>query len=265
MQPKRFKKIYIEITNICNLSCPFCMPDGRKKEYMSMENFKQIIRKIKLYTSYIYLHVKGEPLLHPAINEMIEYAVNEGLQVNLTTNGTKIENLKSKKIRQLNYSMQSSNQVDQIQQTIQKMREYIEGTAIYLSLRMWSSAIKDDIEIINMLKQEFNKEVLLNKKELAPNIFLSVEEEFTWPDLEGQQEEERGYCYGLLEHIAILVDGSVVPCCLDHKGQVVLGNILKQEMEEILQSDRTKQMIEGFRNRKVTEALCKKCTFKNKF
>ena len=265
MQSKRFKKIYIEITNICNLSCPFCMPDGRKKEYMSFENFKQIIEKIKPYTSYIYLHVKGEPLLHPDINEMIEYATNEGLQVNITTNGTKIENLKSKKIRQLNYSIQSSNEIEEIKQILQKMRKYIKGTNIYLSLRLWSNAIKENIEITNMLKQEFNKEVLLDKKELDSNIFLSIEEEFVWPDLNDKLEEEKGYCYGLLEHIAILVDGRVVPCCLDHKGQAALGNIFQQELNEILQSNKAKQMIEGFRNRKVTEELCKKCTFKNKF
>ena len=70
---KKYKKIYIEITNICNLNCSFCSKDKRKKEYMSLDNFEHILKKIHNYTDYIYLHVKGEPLLHPNITEIIVF------------------------------------------------------------------------------------------------------------------------------------------------------------------------------------------------
>ena len=84
----KFKKVYIEITNICNLSCSFCSKLERKAEFMKIEDFKKIATEVKEFTDYIYLHVKGEPVLHPNIEEFIEYSASLGLKVNITTNGT---------------------------------------------------------------------------------------------------------------------------------------------------------------------------------
>lgn len=60
----KFKKIYVEITNICNLNCSFCSKDNLKKKEMSLQEFDKVLSKIRQYTDTIYLHVKGEPLLH---------------------------------------------------------------------------------------------------------------------------------------------------------------------------------------------------------
>ena len=57
------KKVYIEITNNCNLDCSFCIKNTRKSMFMSEENFKIILNKLKNTTSYLYFHVMGEPLL----------------------------------------------------------------------------------------------------------------------------------------------------------------------------------------------------------
>lgn len=269
MNSRKFKKIYIEITNICNLSCDFCMPDNRKKEYMKMEDFEYILEQIKPYTEYIYLHVKGEPLMHPNINQFIEIAYNKGFKVNITTNGTLIDKLQTKKIRQINYSMQSNKDVGDIRKTIKHLRKFIVDTDIYLSLRLWSDESKGNIKIKEMLLEEFaylqNKLEITDKVKLDKNIFLSIENEFTWPDLENSENKNEGYCHALKDHIAILVDGTVVPCCLDHKGNIVLGNIYGQDIKEIIESDRFINMQSGFKNRVLVEKLCKKCNFANKF
>lgn len=265
MKKKQFKKIYIEITNICNLSCSFCPSDNRKKEMMTKDNFKYIISQVKEYTDYIYLHVKGEPLIHPDINKLIDIAYNEGLSVNITTNGTNIDKLQNKKIRQINYSMQSTRDILEMEEIIKKLRRFILDTNIYLSLRLWSEESKKNEDIIKLLKKEFNIEKeIADKMTIDKNVFLSIEDEFVWPDLEKEDKQEDGYCYGLRDHIAILVDGTIIPCCLDHKGSVKLGNIFIQSISDILNEDKTKNIITGFQNRKATEKLCKNCTFKNK-
>jgi len=266
MKNKMFKKIYIEITNICNLSCEFCTPDGRKKEFIKKDKFEYILEQIKEYTDYIYLHVKGEPLLHPEINELIELAYNKGFYINITTNGTYIEKLHTKNIRQINYSMQSANDIKQMQETVRKLRKYVLNENIYLSLRLWTKKAKEDSEIREMLKKEFGDMIDIdNKNTLDKNIFLSVEDEFIWPSLENKDESQEGYCYGLKDHIAILVDGTVIPCCLDHKGNINLGNINDMKLSEILNTKKSKDIIEGFKNRNAVEELCRKCGFKNKF
>ena len=70
----KFKKIYIEITNACNLNCPFCIKNKRKINYMTFDDYKEVINKIKNHTKEIYMHILGEPLLHPEIANFIEYA-----------------------------------------------------------------------------------------------------------------------------------------------------------------------------------------------
>ena len=66
-----FKKIYIEITNVCNLQCKFCPKTKRKGEFMNTDDFEKIIRKVHNYTNLVSLHVKGEPLLHPKLNDIL--------------------------------------------------------------------------------------------------------------------------------------------------------------------------------------------------
>ena len=87
---------------------------------------------------------------------------------------------------------------------------------------------------------------------------------FEWPDL-CKSDGSDGYCHGLKDQIAILVDGTVVPCCLDNNGDINLGNIHTESMEEILNKEKTTKIIEGFKNRVAVEQLCKKCTYKNRF
>lgn len=265
---KRFKKIYIEITNICNLSCSFCEPTIRKKEFMSEENYIHILDEISKYTNHICLHVKGEPLMHPEINKFIEIASNKGFLINITTNGLLLKNLKNQNIRQLNYSIQSSNNPNEIKNIIKNIKMYIKDTNIYVSLRLWSKLGNENQEIINILKDEFNIDkniILIDKMKLDKNIFLSIEKEFKWPNINYMVENNIGTCYALRDHIAILVDGTVVPCCLDNNGDIFLGNILKQEFDKILENKKIEIMIKGFQNLKKTEKLCKNCNFYERF
>lgn len=228
--------------------------------------FKQIIEKIQPYTEYIYLHVKGEPLLHPKINELITMANRANLQVNITTNGTLIDRLQNRQVRQINYSIQSSNKILQIQEIIQKLKQIAQESNTYISLRLWRKETRENQEIEEMLKKEFPEmKVIEDKKAIAKNVFLSLEEEFEWPSMQEETEQQEGYCHGLMDQIAILVDGSVIPCCLDHEGKITLGNIYEEELENILQSKRAIALQEGFKNRKLVEPLCRKCQYRLKF
>ena len=102
------KKVYVEITNNCNLDCSFCIKNTRKSMFMSEDNFDVFLNKLKNTTSYLYFHVMGEPLLHPLINEFIDIASNSNYFVNITTNGYLIKRIiNNKNIRQINISLHS--------------------------------------------------------------------------------------------------------------------------------------------------------------
>ena len=106
-----FNRIYIEVTNICNLNCDFCPHTDRIKKSMTTHEFEKVILKIKDYTKHIYLHVKGEPLMHNELDSIIKIANKYNLNVNITTNARlidkKIDIINNNKIRQINISLHS--------------------------------------------------------------------------------------------------------------------------------------------------------------
>ena len=260
-----YKKIYVEITNICNLSCNFCSNTKREKKYMSLDEFKIILNKLEGYTKYLYFHILGEPLMHPKINEFINLA-SKNYYVNITTNGYLIKNIKNNKfIRQLNISLHSYNKkynisleeyLNNIFDTIDILKKYT-----YISLRLWTK-FKEYNEVINYIKKRYNIDFeLKNNIRLIDNIFLSINKEFIWPDLNNNVYNEYGKCYALKDHIGILSNGVVIPCCLDSNGIINLGNIFETSLDSIIKSNKYQNMLNGFKNNKKIELLCRKCNF----
>lgn len=266
---KRFKKIYLEITNGCNLNCDFCIKNQRKAKYISIDEFENVLEKIKDYTDYLYFHVLGEPLLHPNVNELIDNA-SKNFKVNITINGYLIDRIKNNKnIRQLNISLHSFNNkynvsiddyLNNIFNTIDNL--VINGT--YISLRLWVKN-KYNNTIVDYINKRYCADIdyNLNNNKVSKNIFIDKFHEFIWPDKDNSYYNENGACYGLIDHIGILVDGTIIPCCLDSRGEINLGNIYKDNLDEILKSDRVINMINGFKNNKKCEELCKHCKFIN--
>ncbi len=271
----RFKKIYVEITNACNFNCSFCFQSKRKKMYMSPEVFSAILFSIRPYTNYIYLHVLGEPLLHPHINELLSIAEEQGFFINMTTNGSLLakrkEILVQHKIRQYNISLHDAEEnllesewgsyLENVTSFAQNQSE-----SSYFSLRLWNEGSESSIRYNQFceafLQEKFAVELMVNCRnlKLADHIYLQRSSRFGWPGGEEKGEERRN-CYALRDHIAVLSDGTVVPCCLDADGNMALGNILQESLETILQKERTQHIAEGFRQHRVVESFCKTCGF----
>jgi len=265
----RFKKIYIEITNACNLNCSFCIRNKRKINYMSLDNYKRIIDKIKGYTREVYLHILGEPLLHPDIIKFIDYASESGMLVNITTNGYLINNLdNNSNIHRLNISLHSYSEIykldlitylNNIFDTIDSVRN-----KTFVSLRLWvgSNNTQDILSYINN-RYSINIQELDNntKTKIGSNLIIDTFHEFIWPDLNNTYYNEKGRCMGLIDHIGILSDGTIIPCCLDSQGVINLGNIYEDDLDIVLDKRIVNEMINGFRNGYKCQELCKHCSF----
>lgn len=262
-----YKKIYVEITNACNLSCDFCIKNQRKLKFMSEKEFKIILEKLKNHTKYLYFHVLGEPLMHPKINEFINLA-SLSYKVNITTNGYLIEKIKNNKnIRQLNISLHSYNSkyninLDDYLNHIFEVVDTLENT--FISYRLWGNSSNVD-KILNKLNEKYNtslsKNSLKKNNKLKDNIYLNKEGEFIWPSMNNNYYNENGKCYGLIDHIGVLVDGTIIPCCLDTLGIINLGNIFKDDISSLKDNKLCNEMVRGFKNNKKVHELCKKCKF----
>ena len=100
---------------------------------------------------------------------------------------------------------------------------------------------------------------------IAHRTYLEYGDKFDWPDLTAPEGSQKIFCYGLRDQLGVLCDGTVVPCCLDHEGNLALGNLLNEDMETILNSPRAKAIYEGFSHREATEELCRKCGYARRF
>ena len=274
-----FKKIYIEITNICNLKCKFCPETKRTKQIMDIEKFEEIIKKTHQHAKLVCLHVKGEPLLHNKLEEILKILEKYNLQANITTNGTlikeKLEIIKnSKAIRQINFSLHSITQNECInnQQYLRDIFESVEKLEnIIISYRLWNlqnmteNAVNSNIikELEDYYKIKNLKEMLMKNEflKLNENIFINQDIEFIWPDVNNNDIIEKGRCLALKEQVAILVDGTVVPCCLDNNGDISLGNIFEETLEEILDNPKSIAIKNNFENNIIICKLCKTCGF----
>ena len=277
---RKFKKVYIEITNVCNLSCSFCSHSNKQKREMTTKEFEHILKEIDNYTDYVYLHVKGEPLLHSNLDGILALCEKYHKKVNITTNGTLIINkidtlLKYKCVRQINFSLHSENNYPNYLENTFYATEKL-ATEKYIVYRFWtmnnnnldkkSTAIVDKIIKYFKLSPEVVEKIYNDKNiKILENVFINKQDQFIWPNINNDYYQEEGYCHALTTHIGILADGTVVPSCLDSEGEISLGNIFSTSFSFIITSSKFITILNGFRNRRVTEKLCQHCSFKSKF
>lgn len=274
------KKAYVEITNRCNLRCPFCPGSSRPAGDMGEEQFRLILERLRGRVLCLYFHVMGEPLLHPQIGRFLCLAGEAGLPVNLTTNGVLLgrrgdELLGRAALRQVNVSLHSrAGAVGE--------REYLgdvlgfadkaRACGVLVAFRLWNGEEGDNAAMLEGLAQHYGLSPRAlggagdgRGVRLGEGVYLNRAMPFRWPDPNGEDFGESGFCMGLRDQIGILCDGTAVPCCLDGGGAVPLGNLLRQSLEEILESPRARAIREGFGRRRAVEELCRKCGYRGRF
>lgn len=273
-----YSKVYVEITNQCNRACSFCPGTKRTPKFMTMEEFRVITGKLHGVTEYLYLHVMGEPLVHPKLTEFIRYATKQGFRVILTTNGTllkkRTEELMSSGVYKINISLHSfeegttEGQEEYVRECISFADEASQA-GILVILRLWNEGFdegKND-KTVELLKECFPEEWYMGTRgaRIRPKLHLEYGKRFSWPDTEAPNYGDEVFCYGLKDHFAVLSDGTVIPCCLDREGVIALGNLFENSAEEILSSERAVKIAEGFKKREAVEDLCKKCGYARRF
>lgn len=276
---KRFRKIYLEISNLCNLRCSFCPGTKRAPRALSVPEFSALLPKLRPYTDYLYFHLMGEPLSHPELETFLRLAGEAGFRVILTTNGTLLPRrqemlLRSPGLHKINISLHAFEAND----LSMPFAEYLQGCFDFgrasqgnklVVYRLWNNGGADtqnDV-ILNAMHEAFPGAWVTERRgtRIADRVFLEYGDKFDWPDLSASQREGKFFCYGLRDQLGVLCDGTVVPCCLDHEGDIPLGNLFRQELEEILNTPRACAIYSGFSNGIAAEELCRRCGYASRF
>ena len=271
-----YKKVYLEITNVCNLDRFFCHKTKRQKKFLSPEEFTYLAEKIRPFTEYLYLHLMGEPLLHPQLGDFLKKAEELGFRTTVATNGFLINRRAEEILCRAPYKITFSLHSYEANETDISLEDYLgniidfcrkaqEGGTICV-LRLWNGKGENRLndKIISLLQKEFSFTENRKGFTLSKRIYLEFADMFTWPDNEAPAQDVH-FCMGLRDHIGVLSDGTVVPCCLDADGNIPLGNLFNEELSDIVSSPRAKAIYDGFSQNKCSEEMCKHCQYATRF
>ena len=273
------KRVYLEITNVCNLACAFCPGTTRTPHFLTEEEFDYLTDALRGETQYLYFHLMGEPLLHPLLGRFLQRAGEKGFRVILTTNGTLLGEkgealLSAPALYKINLSLQSfeANRGGELESYVNQCAAFAAkaGEAGKIcELRLWNHGGLESLngEILSLLSLHFPQPWETNARsvKLAERVYLAEDDRFDWPDPAAADRGESCFCYGLRDQIGVLCDGTVVPCCLDHNGDVPLGNLFSQELKEVMSTDKARRIYDGFSKRKAVEELCRRCGYARRF
>ena len=284
----RCKRAYIEITNVCNLQCDFCPGTARPPRFMTPEEFRVILDRLNGSVGEVYLHLMGEPLLHPQLGEILDACEEASMPVKLTTNGTLLRECGDllcgrEMLRQINVSIHcySGNRMKESYREycggvfafVQKLRQSSQNCVVML--RMWNegageAAQQQRLETAEIIRAEFGVDITqhtphANGHPLGHRYWIQTAERFDWPSEDAPDYGELGFCQGLRTHFGVLCDGTAVPCCLDNEGTMALGNLLQTPLEEILNGMAARAVYDGFSARKAVTPLCRRCGYRTRF
>lgn len=288
--PKRFDKVHVEISNICNLQCSFCPEVLRPKKLMSLDLFREVIRQVAPLAEQVAFHLMGDPLVHPHLSELVEICHEEKVRIFFVTNGLLLREKQADLLlhpafRQVCFSLHSfhDNFGDQDPTPyLKRIFAYSEKAFearpdLYINYRLWNledprgTGAKNQ-DMLRRITDHFgtpvnaNRDARIQKSQRLKNrLYLHFDTEFTWPSLEHPVRSERGTCHGLSTHFGVHVDGTLVPCCLDKEAAIPLGNIIQQSALEILDAPRAQAMRKGFREGRLVEDLCRRCHYIERF
>jgi len=288
--PKRFYRVNLEISNICNLQCSFCPVVVRTKGMVTPETFRRVIEQVAPLTKIVALHLMGDPLVHPDLAELVEICHQHGLQIFLVTNGILLrekeaEILLHPAFRQVSFSLHSfadnfgtkdpGAYLESIFRFTQ--RAFTQQPRLFINYRLWNlseprAKEPSNLDILDRIEKYFGIEIPRDqdtrvKKSvvLVNRLSLHFDTEFIWPALDLPVLGTAGTCYGLTSHFGVLVDGTVVPCCLDKEGAIPLGNLLETPLSDILGGPRAQAVLKGFQTQRLVEDLCQRCQYIERF
>lgn len=279
---RRFAKVYLEITNVCNRSCAFCPGTKRTPGFLQEAELQAILSRLQGWTDFLYFHLMGEPLLHPQLKEYLALAGEAGFRVILTTNGTLLPKqqevlLSAPALHKVNISLHSfeANDGGSFEDYLQGCIDFAKAAAgkLLICLRLWNldgaqaGLNGRNAEILETLHAAFPDPWTENARGfcLTKGVFLEWGERFDWPDTAKADYGTSCFCYGLRDQLGVLCDGTVVPCCLDADGALKLGNLLSQPLSEILNSPAAKELYDGFSARLAARELCRHCGYARRF
>jgi radical SAM protein with 4Fe4S-binding SPASM domain len=271
-------RLWVEPTSICNLRCVMCPNKDLKKEdkgFMEMDLFRKIIDEAAPWVYDVHLLHRGESLLHPEFFTMAKYAAEKHVRTKLHTNGTLLDEEKSRQmiesgIDQLSFSFdgydkevyESIRVNGDFEQTVQNIQRFLA-----IKKETHSKKPYTILELINFpdsrIKSDSAKQrAFRNKFKGLPLDRLVIKEFHNWAGEVEMPHKKKTFspCTFLWNALVIFWDGAVLPCSQDFFGYYILGNVKDTSLAEIWNNDKMIHLREQHLKGGIEEfATCREC------
>ena len=271
-------RLWIETASCCNLRCVMCPNKdlaSSSKGLMSLDLFKSIIDQCRLFTSDVYLHHRGEPLLNPALFDMIAYAAQAGLKTRFHTNGTLLDDAKAHRLLEAGPDLVSFSFDGFSKEIYEKIRvgavfETTLANIVHLANLRRISKLKKPYIVIEKIRfktplAKVNQHQVNETTHclLAAGIDEIIEkEEYTWADESTPSTaapRPGAVCTFPWYAVVICADGTVTPCPQDFKACMKLGNVNSAALLEIWNGADYQSLRKKLASNLQSLALCRKC------
>lgn len=273
--PLAFENVEIEINTVCNYKCEYCPVryEPKQPQFMSIEDFSTIIEKITHYPTIknVSLSSYNEPLIDPYFIERVNILAKHGLSLILHTNGSRLDKHMVDFLNgtgcinevHVNFPCYDSEKYSVItgRNTFDQVCENIEyaiesGLNINFSIQKVDNAYKENLKVMNQLYSErLGKKITawttvdragILKNKYAQRIFIS---------------DTLAGCRNVLKWLTINVNGDCFICCNDYYNSYTYGNLLQNELSEIVASSSYTNIIQSIfgQNSSSEDFICRKC------
>ncbi|MCR2056279.1 SPASM domain-containing protein [Campylobacter helveticus] len=276
-----FKKIYVELSDICGLECEFCPSKKAQRGILPLQDFEKIATQIYDKAEIFTFHLLGDPLILRNLEQFINMANTYQMKLEITTSGFHLNEknqnllLNYENIHQINFSLASFFSQKKLSLNayltpiLAFCKKHLElKKSSFINLRLWNfdvnfKAPKENEEIYKILNENFKEkfDFTMPKIRLERHIMLHQAKRFTWPSLKTPIVSKKGFCHALKEQVGILSNGTLVPCCLDTNGDINLGNVLENSFQNLLETKKFLDLKQGFERGERLENLCQRCEF----
>lgn len=289
--PSKPANCIIELTNRCNLNCPFCLVGmqndllakhgnvahdlmSRPMGVMSPVTFAMVRQEIKAFgIKKALIHFQGEPFLNRHAPEFARQLNDDGLYVGVFTNGQAftdkiIADIAAAEIDLIRFSVDGASE-----ETYQQNRVGGKFSRVLENMGKVAQAHQGKKTRIEwqFLPLKNNEHEVDTARRMADNMgvhFFTKGFRETDGDLAPQNKKYRSSfkkkpCIDIYKQLGIYWNGDVVPCCYDVDGKEIMGNIHNDNLEAIWNSPKYvefRQRVDMGREPPEKEPeICKNC------
>jgi len=282
-------RVVVELTNKCNLNCPFCLVGQqnnqvsvahselvRESGYLDSILAEKIIKDAKQFgINEILLTFQGEPLLHKQLTKFVRLSKKNDLKTIIFTNGLLLNKDLANKLIESGIDVIRFSVDGASESTYQKNRVGGRFSKVFENMTEVAKIVEENNTHTQLIWQfialKNNEHEIETAKKMAENIGLEFQVKTfaeSVPELTPDTAQYRRKllpkpCKDLYRAIWIYWNGDVVPCCYDLSGSVILGNVSKNTIEEIWHSKKyvnfRRQVAQSKKYPASEPKLCENC------